>query len=54
MDIPNVELAKGQLKATPDANVMPSAKLYVLSPNSGAIVIIIGRTIIMAVELEIN
>ena len=53
MDIPSVELARGQLNATPDAIVMPNAKLYVLSPMSGAIAKTIGNTIRIAVEFEI-
>lgn len=54
MDIPNVELASGQLKAMPEASVMPSAYVYAFSPISGAIAKIIGSTIKIAVELDMN
>ena len=54
IDIPRVELARGLLSATPDAIVIPSANAYVLSPISGAILRMIGNTISIAVEFEIN
>ena len=54
MDMPNVELASGQLRATPDANVMPNAKVYGFKCSCGAIDNTIGRTIRIAVELDMN